>query len=136
MQDPENFYQFLEIAGAKNYEDYRKAIAGLGYLAQNVAFASRNGAIALTVEGQFPIRRFEQGRFVQDGALSDNAWAGYIPQSQLPGLRNPSRGFVFSANQTPRRRAIPIITSEISTNPAAVAFTNGWLPCTTLRWTA
>lgn len=96
---PESLYEFLNISAAKNYEDYRKAIPGVDCLSQNIAFASRNGAIAITVQGRFPARRFEQGRFVQDGSASANAWSGYIPEEQLPTLRNPSRGFVFSANQ-------------------------------------
>lgn len=96
---PDGLFNFLNIDGGRNYDDYRKAIPGLEALSQNVAFASRNGAIALTVQGRFPIRQFEHGRFVQDGAAAANNWAGYIPNEQLPAMRNPSRGFVFSANQ-------------------------------------
>ncbi|MCC7506984.1 MAG: penicillin acylase family protein [Saprospiraceae bacterium] len=96
---PESLYEFLNISSARNYDDYRKAIPGLEALSQNVAFASRNGAIALTVQGKFPVRQNGQGRFVQDGTAWANNWAGYIPASQLPAMRNPSRGFVYSANQ-------------------------------------
>lgn len=95
----ESLFDFLNIAAAKNYEDYRRAIPGVDALSQNIAFASRNGAIAITVQGKFPVRAFEQGRFVQDGSLSANAWHGFIPSEHLPALRNPSSGFVFSANQ-------------------------------------
>lgn len=95
----ESLFDFLNIGAAKNYEDYRRAIPGVDALSQNIAFASRNGAIALTVQGKFPIRAFEQGRFVQDGSARANAWHGFIPQEHLPALRNPSSGFVFSANQ-------------------------------------
>jgi penicillin amidase len=91
--------RFFKISEAKSYSDYRTAIPGLGSLSQNVAFASRDGDIAITVQGLFPVRRYEQGRFLQDGSQSENACSGYIPMEELPTLKNPSRGFIFSANQ-------------------------------------
>jgi penicillin amidase len=99
VPEPESLGQFLDIAGGKNYADYRKAIPGLDCLSQNVVFASHSGDIALTVQGKLPIRAFEQGRFILDGSKSANSWHGFIPQEQLPAMKNPSRGFVFSANQ-------------------------------------
>ncbi|TNE49221.1 MAG: penicillin acylase family protein [Bacteroidetes bacterium] len=96
---PESLGQFLNIGRAKTYTDYRNAIPGLDCLAQNVAFASHSGDIAITVEGKFPVRAREQGRFILDGSQSANAWHGFVPQEDLPALLNPSRGFVFSANQ-------------------------------------
>jgi penicillin amidase len=90
---------FFSINKGKNYSDYRRAIPGLDCLSQNVAFASSQGDIAITVQGNFPIRAHEQGRFLQEGNSRDNLWKGYIPQEELPTLYKPSRGFVFSANQ-------------------------------------
>ena len=40
-----------------------------------------------------------QGKFIQDGQFSENGWKGYIPFMQTPMVKNPSRGFVSSANQ-------------------------------------
>ena len=96
---PESIGQFLMIGAAKTYEDYRKAIQGLDCLSQNVAFATARGEIAITVQGQFPVRKPEQGRFVQEGDQSANAWSGFVPNQHLPALRNPKRGYVASANQ-------------------------------------
>lgn len=84
---------------AKNYADYRKAIAGYDCPAQNMVFATRSGDIAITVQGRFPVRAPQQGRFVQDGSKWANAWHNFIPEDQVPAMKNPSRGFVFSANQ-------------------------------------
>ncbi|MCB0856022.1 MAG: hypothetical protein KDD63_27555, partial [Bacteroidetes bacterium] len=41
----------------------------------------------------------EQGRpeFTQDGQTY-NAWQDHVPWEQVPSMKNPSRGFVFSAN--------------------------------------
>lgn len=92
---------------AKNYDEYRNSIGTYDYPAQNVVFATRSGDIALSVQGRLPIRAPEQGRFVQDGSRWINGWHNYIPQNQLPHMRNPARGFVSSANQHSAPPAYP-----------------------------
>lgn len=90
---------FMLLNAAKSYADYRTALSGYDCPAQNFVFATRSGDIAIQVQGRFPVRNREQGRFLQDGSRWANAWHDYIPQDQVPSMRNPSRGFVFSANQ-------------------------------------
>lgn len=93
------FEVFLGIDTGKNYDDYKAALPGYDAPAQNFVFASRSGDIAIQVQGKYPIRGPEQGRFVQEGDLWANAWHGFIPQELVPSMKNPGRGFVFSANQ-------------------------------------
>ncbi|HPH19737.1 MAG TPA: penicillin acylase family protein [Haliscomenobacter sp.] len=96
------FYEagsIVRLMKAKNYAEYAQALTGYDAPAQNFVFAARDGDIALKVNGKFPIKQKEQGRFVQDGSLSSNAWQGFIPRDQIPQVRNPQRGFVASANQ-------------------------------------
>ena len=90
---------FLNLMKAKNYDDYYNALKNYSNPAQNFVFASNGGDIALTVNGNLPIKRIGQGLFVQDGATSANAWHGFIPYEHLPRVKNPPRGFVSSANQ-------------------------------------
>lgn len=90
---------FLSLNGGKNYADYKIAMSGFDCPAQNFVFATRSGDIAIQVQGRYPVRTPEQGRFIQDGSHSENAWHGFIPQDQVPSMKNPGRGFVFSANQ-------------------------------------
>ncbi len=90
---------FVELAKAKNHKEYSDALKNYISPAQNFAFACKDGDIALKVAGQFPIRARNQGRFVQDGSLSANAWGGFIPPEQVPQYKNPARGYVSSANQ-------------------------------------
>ncbi|MFM8484904.1 MAG: penicillin acylase family protein, partial [Bacteroidota bacterium] len=54
---------------------------------------------AIKVNGKFPVRAAQQGRFVQDGSFSGNAWQQFIPRAHIPQVKNPARGFVSSANQ-------------------------------------
>lgn len=97
--DPKGMEVFLSLIAGEGYEDYRKAIATFDSPAQNFVFATRSGDIAITVQGRFPVRAPEQGRFVQDGSRWANAWHDFIPMERVPAMKNPSRGFVFSANQ-------------------------------------
>ncbi len=90
------FFNFMK---GKGFSDYAESIACYESPAQNIVFASGSGDIAITVAGKFPIKHKEQGRFVQDGSSSANAWQGFIPPSQIPKVLNPKRGFVASANQ-------------------------------------
>ncbi|MBK7872703.1 MAG: penicillin acylase family protein [Saprospiraceae bacterium] len=97
-----NFYDigvFLRLMQGKNYDDYSTALTGYDSPPQNFVFASKDGDIALKVNGKFPLKEKGQGRFIQDGSFSRNAWNGFIPKNQVPQVRNPPRGFVSSANQ-------------------------------------
>jgi penicillin G amidase len=90
---------FLRLNKAKNYDEYIAALADYGSPAQNFVFAAKNGDIAIKVQGKLPIKTPQQGRFVQDGSKSSEAWHGFIPNDQLPLVKNPARNFVSSANQ-------------------------------------
>lgn len=90
---------FVGLMKGKNYEDYSQALKAFDTPPQNFVFASRDGDIAIKVNGRFPLRRPEQGRFIQDGSSSAQAWQGFIPKEQVPQVHNPARGFVSSANQ-------------------------------------
>lgn len=97
-----DFYEvgtFYYLMKGKNKADYFKALAGYDSPAQNFVFASQEGDIALQVNGKLPIKKTEQGRFVQAGNRSENAWSGFIPRDEVPKVLNPERGFVASANQ-------------------------------------
>lgn len=98
---------FLRLMKAKNYDDYSNALLGFDLPPQNFVFASRDGDIALKINGKFPLKREGQGRFIQDGSFSRNAWRGYIPKSHVPQVRNPEQGFVGSANQRSTDESYP-----------------------------
>lgn len=93
------FDVFLGLNGGKNYDDYKASLPGFDSPPQNFVFASRSGDIAIQTQGKYPIRGQQQGRFILEGNRWANAWHNYIPQEQIPSMKNPGRGFVFSANQ-------------------------------------
>lgn len=90
---------FQGLNTSKNYSDYRKAITNFASPAQNIVYSNKAGDIGITVQGQLPIRPVEQGMTVQSGESTAADWTGFIPMDQLPHVKNPTRGFVSSANQ-------------------------------------
>ena len=92
---------FFHLNRANNYDDYLEALKYYRSPAQNFVFASASNDIALWVQGGFPAKWREQGRFLMDGSRPEQEWQVFIPTEQNPHVLNPERGFVSSANQVP-----------------------------------
>jgi len=92
---------FIMMNKAENHEDYNKALDNYSAPAQNFVFASKSGDIAVRIQGKFPLKWEEQGKFFMDGSDPRFEWQGYIPSEQNASTLNPDRGFVSSANQHP-----------------------------------
>ena len=84
---------------ATNYDQWVEAFSYFAGPPQNYSFASVNGDIALWVNGKFPVKWEEQGKFLMDGSNIDHEWTEYMPQSHNLHVKNPARNFVSSANQ-------------------------------------
>ena len=100
-------HSFMKLNRARDYDEYREAISHYKNPAQNFIFASRDGDIAITPNGKFPLKWKDQGRFVSDGSSSAYDWQQFIPFEQNPTVKNPPRGFVSSANQHPANSSYP-----------------------------
>ena len=100
--DPsEEVITFYKLNRGKNHKDYMEALDYYSSPAQNIVFASVSGDIAMRVQGKYPVRRKNEGRFVLDGSRTSTEWKAFIPNEQNVMDKNPSRGFVSSANQYP-----------------------------------
>jgi penicillin G amidase len=97
----EEVYALYKLNRAKNHDEYMEALNHFGSPAQNFVFASVSGDIAIRVQGKYPVRRPEEGKFVLDGTNSSFGWKAFIPNDQNVAQKNPTRGFVSSANQLP-----------------------------------
>ena len=95
------FIAFYELNRAKNHAEYMRALDHFSSPAQNFVFACTQGDIAMRVQGKYPVRRKDEGKFVLDGTRSSSGWQKFIPNSQNVMYKNPARGFVSSANQYP-----------------------------------
>lgn len=97
----------IELNGAKNYDEYKAALVHFLAPAQNFIFSSREGDIALWIQGRFPNKWNGQGKFLMDGSNPEHDWQGWIPQEHNAHVKNPERGFVSSANQHPVDKSYP-----------------------------
>lgn len=84
---------------AANYEEWVEAFSYFSGPPQNYSFASVSGDIALWINGKFPVKWEEQGKFLMDGSNIDHEWKAFMPQSHNLHVLNPPRNFVSSANQ-------------------------------------
>lgn len=83
----------------RNYDDHVEALRYFSTPAQNWVFASIEGDIGMRVQGTFPNKWKDQGRYVLDGSDPAHLWRGYVPYEHNAYQKNPARGFVSSANQ-------------------------------------
>ena len=97
----EEIMTFYKLNRAKNHLDYMDALDHNASPAQNFVFASVAGDVAMRVQGKYPVRRKEEGKFILDGSKTSNEWQAFIPNDQNVMYKNPARGFVSSANQYP-----------------------------------
>ncbi|MDO5969163.1 penicillin acylase family protein [Flavivirga aquimarina] len=98
---------FFKLNNGKNYEDYLNAISNHVAPAQNFAFASTGGDIALWVQGKFPNKWKGQGKFLMDGSNPKHDWQSFIPKEFNAHTKNPERGFISSSNQYPTDASYP-----------------------------
>ena len=110
----EELLTFYKLNRAKNHSDYMSALDHYGSPAQNFVFASVSGDIAMRIQGKYPMRRKDEGKFVLDGSKSSNGWQAFIPNEQNVMYKNPERGFVSSANQYPADSTYPYYVTATS----------------------
>jgi penicillin G amidase len=101
-----NILAFYKLNRAVNYQEYMDALDYYSAPAQNFAFASAQGDIAMCVQGKFPNKSFEEGKFLLDGSTTEHDWL-FIPFEHNVMDLNPERGFVSSANQYPADSTYP-----------------------------
>lgn len=114
---------FRRIAGARNLEEFKQAVALYECGAQNWAYMDRQGNIAYFAAGRAPLREDLQagavdGRppnFVRDGSgAHKNEWVRKerpapgtdiefetLPFEEMPHVVNPPQGFLVNANNDP-----------------------------------
>ncbi len=97
---------FYLLNRAHNYDDYMAALDHYTSPAQNFAFAAASGDIAMRIQGRYPNKAFEEGKFLLDGTTARHDWT-FIPNEHNVMYKNPERGFVSSANQYPADTTYP-----------------------------
>lgn len=113
--DPsEEIITFYKLNRSQNHDDYLEALDHYASPAQNFVFASTSGDIAMRIQGKFPVRRKEEGKYLLDGTRTSTEWQAFIPNEHNVMDKNPVRGFVSSANQYPADSTYPYYINATS----------------------
>jgi penicillin amidase len=91
-------YPILDLNRARNWEEFRKALARFPGPAQNFVFADVDGNIGYQAAGFLPVRRGCTGDMPGG---EDCEWVDKIPFEALPRVFNPPSGRIVTANQDP-----------------------------------
>ena len=83
---------------AKSWADFKSGQERWGVPPLNLVFADATGDIGWSAAGLTPIRPNWDGLMPVPGD-GRYEWAGMMPQTQLPALHNPPKGYVATANQ-------------------------------------
>ncbi len=83
---------------ARNWDEFRAALADFTAPAMNVVYADRAGNIGYHMAGRVPIRARGFGLLPVPGAGGEYEWTGYIPHEELPHSYNPAQHYLASAN--------------------------------------
>ena len=78
--------------------DLVDALADHCHPVSNLVWADRNGSIGYKMVGRIPIRRGECPDLPKPGWSGEYEWDGWVPYDELPGIDDPERGFVVTAN--------------------------------------
>ena len=97
--DPEGLRTaYLGFAEASNVEEVFRRGWGSGMPPQNLVAVDREGSIGWTIAGPIPRRRGFDGRTPMSWADGARSWDGYLEPGQIPVIRNPESGLIWTAN--------------------------------------
>ena len=89
---------YLGLAAASNLDDVFRAGWGSGMPPQNLVAVDREGSIGWTIAGPVPRRRGFDGRIPESWADGTRRWDGYLDPGEVPAIRNPESGILWTAN--------------------------------------
>ena len=97
LNQPDRSYSsFLSANYAKNWDDFVSAFDGYVAPALNLFYVDDRNIGQLGV-GKIPIRKNNDGRFIQSGWLNED-WLGEVPYAEMPRHYNPDIGYLANAN--------------------------------------
>jgi penicillin amidase len=83
---------------AKDIGDIEKAVEFFKCPGQNWVYADDKGNIGFWAAVGIPIRDGFSGAYPVPGWDGKHEWKGYVPTAEQPHMRNPSRGWIATAN--------------------------------------
>ena len=102
---------------ARNWGEFKKALAHYTPPMQNMVYADTHGHIGYYAAGIVPIRKSGDGSVPYDGSTDTGEWTSYIPFNKLPHLYDPPSGIVVTANQRVIGRDYPYFLTHSWAQP-------------------
>lgn len=97
--DPEGHRTaYLNLSEASTIEDVFRAGWGSGMPPQNLVAVDREGSIGWSIAGPIPRRRGFDGRTPTSWASGARDWDGYLEPGEIPAIRSPESGLLWTAN--------------------------------------
>ncbi|MDT7604424.1 MAG: penicillin amidase, partial [Acidobacteriota bacterium] len=96
--DAAEFDAFYKLNRARDWNEFRAALADYRGPTQNFVYADARGHIGYYGAGQIPIRKSGDGSVPYDGSTDAGEWIRYIPFDELPHVYDPPSGIIVTAN--------------------------------------
>jgi penicillin amidase len=97
----------LSLNTARNWQEFRSALAEWSCPGQNALYADVDGNIGYQLTGAYPVRTNNDGSLPVPGWTDAYEWVGWIPYEELPRSFNPAEGFLCTANNKPHGESYP-----------------------------
>ncbi len=97
--DPEGLRAgYVHLLFAETLDEAFRIARRSGMPPQNLVAADASGAIGWTIAGAIPRRRGHDGRVPTSWADGTRGWDGYLAPDEIPEIRNPEDGLLWTAN--------------------------------------
>jgi penicillin amidase len=103
----DEFEAFYKLNRARDWGEFRAALADYRGPTQNFIYADARGHIGYYGAGIIPIRKTGDGSTPYDGSTDAGEWARYIPFDELPHVYDPPSGLIVTANARVVGRSYP-----------------------------
>jgi len=103
----------LELNAAESGDEFEDALRGWASPTLSMVFGDVDGGFGYRATGQVPIRSREE-RGYRRGWDPADAWQGMIPFEGMPAVREPARGWVATANNSPAPADFPYPLANMS----------------------
>jgi penicillin amidase/acyl-homoserine-lactone acylase len=102
MNEIRQIEQWYRMNKSSNFSEWFKSMEIQGIPSLNSVYADYSGNIFYVYNGNFPDRQpgFDWQGYLP-GWTSETLWKNTIPIENIPMVKNPESGYLFSTNQTP-----------------------------------
>ncbi|MGA2781386.1 MAG: penicillin acylase family protein [Smithella sp.] len=109
--DDDSMNAFFQLSFANSVDEAIPIIKRIRSIPLNMVFADKDN-IAWQIIGDYPLRAKGRGLMPSPGWTGEYDWIGLLDPALLPNLKNPSAGFIGTANHRTVPKDYPYILSS------------------------